>query len=66
MSSKKEIEAFRDRAAMAVMPALLSELYASSIRQNQKFENIFKAASEAAYEIADEMLLARKSKDETR
>lgn len=63
MSSKKEIEVFRDQAAMAVMPALLAEMYAHSIRINRPLENIFKTASGAAYEIADEMVLARKARE---
>lgn len=48
----------RDEIAMCALPALLSELYDHSIRKNVKLD-IFPAASVAAYELADMMMVAR-------
>lgn len=51
----------RDFFAAAALPALLTELYANSVRQGVAYEgSILVAASEAAFETADAMLVFRK------
>ena len=49
----------RDYFAAKALPALLSELYAQSVRRNARYEDAYATASKAAYELADAMLAAR-------
>ncbi|WP_075654668.1 hypothetical protein [Pseudochrobactrum sp. B5] len=49
----------RDYFAAKALPALLSELYAQSVRRNVRYEDAYGTASKAAYDLADAMLAAR-------
>lgn len=49
----------RDYFAARAMPVLLCELYSVSKAAGKQYDNIYKIASEAAYEQADAMLAAR-------
>lgn len=49
----------RDYSAAKALPALLSELYAQSVRRNVRYEDAYSTASKAAYELADAMLAVR-------
>lgn len=52
-------ETLRDKAALAALPALLNELYASSIRLRATYDNVHKIAAFAAFETADAFMAAR-------
>lgn len=49
----------RDYFAGQAFPALLNELYATSIRTGKQFENVYAVAAGASYEMADAMIKAR-------
>lgn len=49
----------RDWFAGQALPSMLNELYASSVRRNVKYENVFIVAADAAYGAADAMLVER-------
>lgn len=50
----------RDYFASKALPVLLAELYTHSRRTGTPYENIFASASFSSYEVADEMISARK------
>ncbi|QHJ82437.1 MAG: hypothetical protein [Bacteriophage sp.] len=49
----------RDYFAAKAMPTLLSQFYAIAEKEGRGFDDIYKIASEASYEIADAMIAAR-------
>lgn len=54
----------RDWFAGQALPALLTELYAQSVRNGVQFESVFDSAALASYDTADAMLSARSNRGE--
>lgn len=50
----------RDRFALEISPALISELYRKLADANAETDNVYDVAAIASYEFADAMLKARK------